>query len=190
MLHAYIAGVEAVAAAGFTILAARFYRTGRTLMLEELYRIATGFALLALSQALMVVAVLARDPRVATATYIASTIQAIGGLALLASSSRSSWLLALTPAVFRLFASALDWIAGVSAVLVATASRGVMRAGIAAVAASYFIRGAALAMGAMDPRVMLWALLLSEALRAGATMVLAVYYVASGGRGGQGEEEA
>ncbi len=174
---------EAVAVAAFAVIAYRLYRASRLLASERLLYHTTGFMLLAVSQALMTLAIVTGDPRLQVAFYAASSITAIGGLYAVSPSRGQGGNLQITPvsaigiAEVKAILVVADGLAGLLGLDAARRTSGPASLLLTGIGASYIIRALSILLpilgaGGLAAQV----LLAGETLRALSAAVLSALY--------------
>lgn len=186
MLEQALAAAYGASSALFALIAASLARAYRRLGVEELAGASWGFALLALSSAFGAAEILAGTPRLAVSLYSGSSSTAAAGMLVIVLSAREARRGVQLQVVAPLaLAFSADSAAAVLGAVSSATSRGLARLGFALLSLSH--AGRAVSVYLMPGSDAALALLASEAVRAAAALVMALYY--SGGVLAGGAEE-
>ena len=182
-----LAAAEIVSAVAFAVIAYRIYKASRLLESERLLYHCIGFTLLALSQALMTLAVTVGDPRLQVSLYTASSVTAIGGLYAV-NPRRGQGEPGIMPVAgvtgVKTVIILADSLAGIQGLITAGNTTGPARLLLAGIGVSYLVRALSVILPLLGAGGSAgYILIAGEALRALSAAVLAALY-ALGGRQG------
>jgi len=163
---------ELISTSAFAYLTVLFIRICKRVRLESVVLYTAFITFLLLSQLCATFSIVVPSAKLATALYVASSSLALAGfIALLPSSHSTSELYVVLP----LLVASPDILAGVlSSLLVVKRVRGRTRYFLLALSASYYVRGVGALLTAFQGSLL--ALLASEAVRACATVLLALHH--------------